>query len=464
MRISDEIHVQARALIADRLGLDFPENRQADLERGLRQALGHSQVRAPEQYLAWLATLPDESSEWKWLASFLTVGETYFFRDRSCVGALEQQILPDLIAARRSAGILRLRSWSAGCATGPEPYSLAILLDQLLPDRPTWSLTILATDINPDALDLAQRGIYSDWALRETPPWIIDRYFHRRGKDSFELDHAIRRMVTFAPLNLAKDSFPALMTNTSAMDLIICRNVLMYFTSNVQRAVASQLHEALVTGGWLVVAPAEASTDLFHPLVPINLPGVIFYRKLRDSLLPPLPCSSPETVTTELSSPLCGTGQSGYPALDQPPIAPSVREPVSLPPDRALDLQSIRILADQGHLEEARRLCEVVLAQDRLNFDASLLLAAICQEQGEVPAAIEALRRAVYLAPNSSAAHFMLGCLLLRQGDRKGGRRSMETVVQLLHSASPDEAVFGSDGLTAGRLLETARAYMEMGR
>jgi len=464
MRISDEMHVQARALIADRLGLDFPENRQADLERGLRQALGHSQIRAPEQYLAWLATLPDESSEWKWLASFLTVGETYFFRDRACVDALEQQILPELIAARRSASIFRLRCWSAGCATGAEPYSLAILLDQLLADRQPWSLTILATDINPDALELAQRGIYSDWALRETPPWIVNRYFHRHGKDTFQLDRTIRQMVTFAPLNLAKDSFPALMTNTSAMDLIICRNVLMYFTSNVQRAVASRLHEALVTGGWLVVAPAEASTDLFHPLVPINLPGVIFYRKLQGSFPSPLPHSSPETVATELSSSLCATGQSAYPASYQPPVISPAGESVPLPPDRALDLQLVRILADQGHLEEARRLCEVVLAQDRMNFDASLLLAAICQEQGEIPAAIEALRRAVYLTPNSSAAHFMLGCLLLRQGDRKGGRRSMETVVQLLRSAAPDEVVPGSDGLTAGRLLETARAYMEMGR
>jgi len=467
MKISDEVQVQARALIADRLGLAFEESRQADLERGLTQALGHSPDVLPEKYLAWLRTLPDESPEWRRLAISLTVGETYFFRDRLCFDALEQQILPALIADRRSAGILRLRFWSAGCAIGPEPYSLAILLDQLLPDRPAWALTILATDINPVALDLAHRGLYSEWALRETPRWVVDHYFHRRGKDTFELDPAIQRMVTFVPLNLAKDSFPALMTNTNAMDLLVCRNVLMYFTKDMQQAVIARLRESLATGGWLIVAPAEASTELFRPLIPVNLPGVIFYRKSQDSSSTPLPYPylEPETVVPEFQNPLYSTGEFDTPdpcqSLNTPPI---IKEQIPRQPERVISLQPIRILADQGHLEQARRLCETLVAQDRLNPDAFLLLAAICQEQGEFPAALEALRRTIFLAPSSVAAHFMRGCLLVRQGDRKQGRLSLEAVVNLLRSAVPDEAVPGSDGLTAGRLLETARAYLEMQR
>lgn len=462
--ISTEVQSQARALIADRLGLDFSENRQADLERGLRQAFGHFPVRPPEQYVAWLATLPDESPEWSRLASSLTVGETYFFRDRACMDALEQQILPALIEGRRSAGFFRLRCWSAGCATGAEPYSLAILLKQLLPDHPKWALTILATDINPAALESAQLGVYSDWALRETPQGIRDCYFRRRGKDNFELDPAIRQMVTFAPLNLAKDSFPALMTNTDAMDLIICRNVLMYFTSNVQRATVARLQEALVTEGWLVVSPAETSTELFRPLIPVNLPGAIFYRKSQDSSGTPLPYLEPETVVPEFQNPLYSTGEFDNPDPYQSSVPIPMEEQVLRQPDRATNLQTVRTFADQGHLEQARRLCETLLAQDRLNPDASLLLAAICQEQGEIPAAIEALRRAIYLVPESAAAHFMRGCLLMQQGDCKQGRLSLEVVVKLLRSAAPDETVPGSDGLTAGRLLETAQAYLEMQR
>lgn len=464
MTIPDEVHSKARALIADRLGLDFPENRQADLERGLRQALAQSSIRPPEQYLAWLATLPDESPEWSRLASSLTVGETYFFRDRSCIDALEQQILPALIAARRSTGFLRLRCWSAGCATGAEPYSLAILLNQLLPDHPKWALTILATDINPAALELAQLGLYSDWALRETPQWLRDRYFHCQGKDTLQLDPAIRQMVTFAPLNLAKDSFPALMTNTSAMDLIICRNVLMYFTSDVQRATVARLQEALVAEGWLIVSPTETSTELFCPLMAVNFPGAIFYRKSQGAFITPLPCLEPETIVQEVQIPLCSTGEFDNQAPYRSSVPLPMEEQTLRQSNKATNLEPIRILADQGHLEQARRLCESLLAQDRMNPEGSLLLAAICQEQGEIPAALEALRQTIYLVPNSAAAHFMRGCLLVRQGDRKRGRLSLESVVKLLDGASPDEAVPGSDGLTAGRLLETARAYLEMQR
>ncbi|MBI4560528.1 MAG: hypothetical protein HY724_00680 [Candidatus Rokubacteria bacterium] len=137
-----------------------------------------------------------------------------FLQGRPTFEALEQRVLPDLIAARRSAGILRFRFWSAGCATGEEPYSLAILLDRLLPDSSDWALTILATDINPEALEAAQRGRYRQWSLRDTPPWIPDRYFRSRDAGTFELDPRIRHMVTFALLNLAEDVYPDVVTNT----------------------------------------------------------------------------------------------------------------------------------------------------------------------------------------------------------------------------------------------------------
>jgi chemotaxis protein methyltransferase CheR len=279
VKLSPEICQQARSLIASRLGLEFSERRQADLERALTRACRASSFSDPEAYLGRLATLPEESPEWGRLAGHLTVGETYFFRDRACFEALEQHVLPSLIASRRSEGVLRLRLWSAGCATGEEPYSLAILLDRLLPDHADWAVTILATDINVEALEAARGGHYRAWTLRETPLPIRDRYFHRRGAETLELDPAIRRMVTFVPLNLAKGDYPTPITNTGAMDLILCRNVLMYLTYEAQRAIVERLRRALVPGGWLAVSPAEAAAELFRPLMPMNFPGAIFYRK-----------------------------------------------------------------------------------------------------------------------------------------------------------------------------------------
>jgi chemotaxis protein methyltransferase CheR len=467
MKLSEGLCHEARLLIAARLGLDFREQRQADLERGLSRACRASSVPAPKAYLAWLAILPDESPEWRRLANILTVGETYFFRDHALFEALEQQVLPCLIATHRAEGTLRLRLWSAGCATGEEPYSLAILLDRLLPDGPDWALTILATDINAEALEKARRGCYREWSFRETPPWVRERYFHRHGGETFELAARIRRMVTFAPLNLAEDGYPSVVTNTSAMDLILCRNVLMYFTREAQRAAVVRLRRALVTGGWLVVSPSEASAELFSPLVPVNFPGAILYRKEPASVAPLLTGWQSETRSPDFPARLpFGVRSDGIDTPPSPLTLPSEeraesKEEAEAPPAPAADLKRARVLADQGKLDEARELCLAALARDRLDPEAHLLLAAICQERGEIPAAIEALRRAIYLAPDSAPAHFLLGSLLLRQGEEKRGRRSMETVVSLLSPLPRDEAVLGSDGLTAGRVLETARAYLE---
>lgn len=468
MRLSDEVVRQARALIASRLGLDFPDGRQADLQRGLVRTQTSSHLSTPENYLAWLASLPDTSPELMRLAGYLTVGETYFFRDRALFEALEQHVLPSLIAARRSDGILRLRLWSAGCATGEEPYSLAILLDRLLPDHSDWALTILATDINPDALEGARRGLYRDWSFRENPRWIRDRYFHPRGREMYEVAPTIRQMVTFAPLNLAGDGYPSVATNTTGMDLILCRNVLMYFTHQAQRATVARLRRALVSDGWLAVSPAEGSAELFRPLVPVNLSGTVLYRK-EPTPAAPLPAAwQAEAVLPDSLEPFPVVYTPDDLRIPPLPIKSPSEQQVGAAPDTAADLHAgpsdlerARALADQGKLEEARQLCEAALARDQLDPETHFLFAAICQERGEIPAALEALRRAIYLAPDFAPAHFLLGSLLLREGRRRRGRRCMETVVHLLSSVPPDERVPGSDGLVAGRLLETARAYLE---
>lgn len=451
MSLTAQHHREAEALVGRRLGLCLPEERRADLDHALAEGLRSSGLSSPEAYLAWLARLPDSSPEWGRLASRLTVGETYFFRDRACFEALEQYVLPALIASRRSEGMLRLRFWSAGCATGEEPYSLAILLDRLLPDLSNWALTLLATDINPDALAIAQRGLYREWSFRETPPWARGRYFRSRRGEKFELEPRIRKMVTFAPLNLAEDGYPSMVTNTSAMDLILCRNVLMYFGHDAQRESVARLQRALVTGGWLVLSPVEASPDLLRPLIPVDLPGSLLHRKDKpfEALLP-----SP------------GWPAETPPLAAEPPVAcEAPRQPAAKGGSNGDGASFVRAraLADEGKLEAARLVCETAVAEDRLDPERHLLLAAICQELGDISAALESLRRSIYLAPDSAPAHFLLGTLLLRGGAPRRARRYLRNAVRLLESVPSEQAVDGAGGLTAGRLKETARAYLAEG-
>ncbi len=458
MTLSAETSRRVHALIASRLGLDVSERRQAELAQSLRLPCPGSPAEAPDAYVARLAALPDHSPAWRRLVSRLTVGETYFFRNGAAFDALEREVLPALIATRRSAGIHRLRLWSAGCATGEEPFSLAMLLDRLLPDRAEWAITILATDINVEALDVARRGCYRAWSLRETPAWARERYFRPRPGNTFEVEPRIRQMVVFAPLNLAEDSYPAPVTNTTAMDLLLCRNVLMYFTPEAQRRASARLVRALAPDGWLVVSPAEASVERFRPLVPVNFPGATFYRQDRKAAGAPSPAPPPAPV--DLWAPGAGPGPAeAPPGPDLPPPPTPVRDASRRP----ASIADARALADQGRLEEAQRLCEAMIARDRLDPEPYLLLAAIHQERDDVPAALKVLRQAVYLAPDAATAHLLRGALLRRCKDkRREARRALETAVRLLGRLPPDAPVDGAGGVTARRLLGTARAYLEL--
>lgn len=447
---------QARRLIADRLGLDL-SSREQDLENAVSRLLAASGSRDAD--LAWLRALPDESPPWQRLVSDLTVGETCFFRDQGVFDALETRILPALVAERRAAGIPRLRLWCAACASGEEPYSLAILLERTLPDRSGWSVTLLATDINPRALETARLGVYREWSLRQAPEKLRAAYFRPLGDGRFELLPRIRRSVSFAPLNLATDTYPDRLGGTAAMDLILCRNVLMYFTEDVRRATVVRLRRALVPGGWLAVSPAEASAELFRTMVPVHWPDAIFYRRPGGAERDPVAACATESVSAPT---LVVIPPPSGPEHEEEVRAASVAPAPTLPRDRVADaLGRARELADRGRLAEAKGLCEAALSRDRLNAETYVLLATIRQEEGDVAAAVHDLRRALYLAPDLAAGHFALGSLLFRMGRPRVGRRSLETALRLLEPLPGDTPVAGAEGLTAARLRQAATAYLE---
>lgn len=216
------------ALAGERLGLDFPRQRWSSLERCIRGAARETGVEDTEAFVQSLLGAAPDASQLEVLAHALTIGETYFFREQRSFDVLEQEILPPLIAARQAAG-RRLRFWSAGCCTGEEAYSLAIVLDRLLPLREGWHVTILATDVNPRFLRTAARGEFGAWSFRDAPPGLKERYFAPLGAQRFVIDPRIRRMVKFAQLNLAEPVYPDWSNDIHAMDVILCRNVLMYF-------------------------------------------------------------------------------------------------------------------------------------------------------------------------------------------------------------------------------------------
>lgn len=449
---------EVSGFIAERMGLHFPEERWPDLARGLKTAGEELGFEYPDACVCWLKTRELTVRQIETLASHLTVGETYFFRDPASFEVLERVILPPLVARRSEAG-RTLRLWSAGCCTGEEAYSLAITCARALPDLQGWNVSILATDINPKFLAKAEAGVYTEWSFRGTPGWLRERFFSPAHDKKLAIDPTVKNLVHFGYLNLAEDAYPSLHNQTNAMDVIFCRNVLMYFTPEHQRRVAAALHHCLLDGGCLLVNPAEASTSLFPMFAMENIGGVILFRKTSQ---PPRVESWPGLVSPDpvpaapLPDPAFIVAPASpvpvAPVASAPPITPIIASPREDP------LVLARTHANQGRLDEALTSCRDAIAADRTNPAAHFLYAAICHELGRLEEAVAALGKVLYLDQDFILAHHALGGLYKRLGKQKESRRHLAVALELLSDRSKDEIVPESDGMTCGRLVESVRA------
>jgi chemotaxis protein methyltransferase CheR len=488
-------------LIAERTGLHFPVSRLHDLERGICSAAREFGFKDAESCIRWLLASPLSKTQIEILASHLTVGETYFFREKKSFEMLERNVLPELIHSRQG-NEKNLRIWSAGCCTGEEPYSIAILLSKMIPDIKDWNITILATDINPRFLQKASVGSYNEWSFRDTPGAIKERYFKRTKEGRFEILPHIKKLVNFFYLNLMEDSYPSLLNNTNAMDIIFCRNVLMYFDHKHQRKVIENLYRCLLDGGWLIVSPSEISHVLFARFTAVNFQGAIVYRKavasdklkvsgfeMQDSISKFQDASykmqepiTPAMDFAYVSGPEYIPGEEPEESLPLEAVPPKAEEIQANPYEEALALFEqgrfteaaekiavllslkkddtkamallARVYANQGHLSEAHEWCEKAIVADKLNPGCHYLLATILQERGQAEEAVVSLKRALYLEPDFVLAHFSLGNLTKQQGKLKESEKHFENALTLLHDYRNEEILPESEGVNAGRLKE----------
>jgi len=504
--LADPLLERLSQFIARNIGLNFPPERSADLQRGLSAAAEEfgfaDDARCAEWVLSGALTRPQLHA----LASHLTVGETYFFRERRTFEALSNVILPDLISRRRRRE-QRLRLWSAACCTGEEAYSLAILLQQLLPDWRQWNVTVLATDINERFLQKAAAAIYGQWSFRDCTAAFKERHFTRAPDGRYEVVAQIRDWVTFAQLNLAEDGFPSLSTDTNAMDVILCRNLLLYFTPAHARKLVEKLNNALVDGGWLAVSPSEYSQTLFSRFAAVNFPGAVLYRKdsvMEPSVRAPAPSLPEPAAAFELPTAPQEPATAMAKHLPQPEVAaarlseePSgaVRLPQSLElaeyafsqgrygeavdalqpafADTAVDLHTGRLPAEQesrafsilarahanqGNLTAALLWTARWIDSNKVEPAAHYLHAMILQERGERRDARRALQSAVFLQPDFALAHFALGNVARADGRAAEANKHFANALRSLRHRSSDEPLPESDGMTVGRLVQTINA------
>ena len=486
-----------RQWVESETGMDLSGSRFTRLHDAVAKSVGG---KDPEAVLRGIMARPDQQAGFlERLTGQLTVGESFFFRNEHHFRVLRETVLPQILAengARRE-----VRVWSAGCATGEEPYSLAILLDQLVGHASGWQVSVLGTDLNPEFLQRAREARYRQWSFRQTDIHQNREYFKVEG-DMYRLIDRLRECVRFAYLNLVKDVYPSLLTGTVGLDLILFRNVAIYLKPEVTAAILKRFYQALRPGGWLLLGETEVTATHPGDFKVRRFEHATLYQKTSNRLS----CAVVDAVSSPPPA-LAGVTMSSSPGLLN---VPSLPEWVPLPRSRAalrtgagttativdaeamvwehieqaltagnleeaerrvdripaikqrasLRLRFVRSLLARAEVAHARRMLELCLKEEPLLLEAQLLKAGFAEEAGDLTTAEQACRRALYINPSAPMAHFQLALVLERKGDANGVARSLKTTLKLLEGQDPHALVEFGEGVCHGRLKEMVSLLM----
>ncbi len=447
-------------VIATRMGLNFPIERRTMLKRSLAAAARESGFQNLSMFIKRLLSDTPDKKQMEILARHLTIPETYFWREPEVFTSLTDFILPELIKSKKK-GERDIRIWCAGCSTGEEAYSIAIALHRTIPKIKDWKITILATDINTKSLCKARTGVYTSGSFRNPPSWLKSSYFKSVNNKEYKIIPEIEEMVTFSRFNLTQADYLSSVCKNQKMDIIFCRNVLMYFTNEWAARVSKNLFHSLSEEGWLVVSSCELSTTLFPQLTPVNFPGAVLYRKIKKGSATSLYSASGTMEEIQPFNPartsdvIQSGGSSTYSTLSTPSTLQQPQSVVKTPEQSYYDkVSAIRLLADKGRPEEALSICNEAIASYKLAPGLYFLRASILQELDKRNEAITSLKQAIYIDTNYIMGHFTLGNLFFRQGNVKNARQYFNNALALLSTRSNNEIPEESEGLSVRNLRE----------
>jgi chemotaxis protein methyltransferase CheR len=275
LQLSDLEFRLLQDLVHERFGISFPDHKRSFLRRQLEtRLLGLGLGSFGEYYQALRFGDPD-GSEGRRLISLLTNNETYFFRESAQLDALRDHLLPEIKERRAASGERRLRVVSAGCSSGEEVYSAAIAIYETGEFFWSWDVQVLGIDVDSAVLDVARRGQYAERSLRMTSPEQRDRYF-ASVDDRWAVKNGVNRLVRFQWGNLVD---PELWRSLGEVDVILCRNVLIYFSEASMRRVLRSFHSVLAPGGYLLLGHSESVSCWESGFEPVRLAQAIVYRK-----------------------------------------------------------------------------------------------------------------------------------------------------------------------------------------
>jgi len=465
----------------EKMGLQFSGVREKDLVRGLKLIVQEMQFTDLEAGAEWLLTTPMTPALMETISCHLTIGETYFFRDPPYFDILEKKILPNLLYSEFNTD-RRLRVWSAGCSTGEEAYSLAISISKVFPDLKSLDLTLLATDINGKSLAQLRKGSYREWSFRNAKSEIKEQYFDRDAENNYLVKPFIKKMVTANYLNLAVDKYPSLENNTNAMNVIFCRNVLMYLSPEKAGIVVKQLTDCLAPGGWLVVSACECGQPYFNQLKTVTFSNLTFYQKDVCEL------ARSDDVLFRIDVASLRNLSSDHKAVRVAEIKPQLNEPEdiyktaislyeqgqyekviayieNLSEKKLSDTKVIEMLArshaNVGQLEVAKKCCEKAIKLAKDDVHIYYLYALILEELGLFDEALIIFKQILYLDRGFILAHYNLGQISKHFGRDKESSKHFSNAKSLAMRFEPEQIIPESEGITAKRLIEVIESSQD---
>jgi chemotaxis protein methyltransferase CheR len=429
----------------------------------------------PDALLDKLKNADDESESLNRIISAITIGETYFFRDKLQVKVLSETVLPAIIKKKIERGERAIRIWSAGCSSGEEIYTIIMLLKNIINDLEDWQYFFLATDINIDVLKKGISGQYSEWSMRSIPHEYLHRYF-TKNQHQYQLSDDVKKFVTFDYLNLNSDLYPSLMSGTMMHDLIVCRNVLIYFDTEHAIKIINRLSRSLSDDGYILLGASDPVAMLHTGLYASRECASLFTRKpaehqqVKTSAVPlVIAREHPKRMLSDNhSAPIAKhsiddeqqvhvlAGQSKWDEV----LALIAKMELSAELTSTILTIKATGLANTGHLDDALRVCEDCLNRDKMSKDTYFIYALILSRRWKESES--SFRKALYIDPDFLLCRYQLGLFLIRHGKHDEGKKALMNVIKSAGKHDENEVVADSNNMRYKDLIAAVTNIIEL--
>ena len=503
--LPEEIRQRFKNFINSRTGLYFKDYDIKDLDTVISQRMRERKIGTILTYYNYLTTSEQKEEELRELLNHLTVNHTYFFRNEPQFNAFKDKILPEIIA-RRSSLVNRtnnerritndepikptLRIWSAGCSTGEEPYTIAMIMRDVIPDIENWDIQILATDVSDEALTAARKGIYGANSTQFVDAHHKAVYFTEKpgaehGK-KYAINDDIKRMVSLGFFNLMDDDYP------QGFDVIFCRNVTIYFELETTIRVMSKFEQSLDKDGYFFIGYSETLQFISDKFKMVDWQDAIFYVKAhaaaarQERFVPRPKPPTPENIDQILQNISIAQFEADKkdlkelkkpsPRFDQALIeaikaihSKDYNHALSLIEEaRSLEKNAVEpyylaaeAYVNQGRFNEARENLKAALERNMMFAPAHYLFGSIYSEEGNKEEAEKSYRKSLYLDKEFSLSHFSLGNIYRETGKADSALREYRNALNILSKSKPYDILPYSGGFNVATLSSVCRNSIE---